>query len=110
MAFNWPLFLCSLFTACQIVIPSTYIQSLCPSVSSQAEVGAPGLVVGVSVDGAQVWCEGWCQFTLLYIFACHLIPPVGNSMSESVCILSHVSFCQHFLYERTTLSHLDKQW
>uniref|UniRef100_A0A8D3B1U2 Lactamase, beta n=1 Tax=Scophthalmus maximus TaxID=52904 RepID=A0A8D3B1U2_SCOMX len=24
----------------------------------QAEVGAPGLVVGVSVDGAQVWCEG----------------------------------------------------
>ncbi|XP_072291463.1 serine beta-lactamase-like protein LACTB, mitochondrial [Eucyclogobius newberryi] len=24
----------------------------------QAEVGAPGLVVGVSVDGVQVWCEG----------------------------------------------------
>ncbi|XP_076589415.1 serine beta-lactamase-like protein LACTB, mitochondrial isoform X2 [Chaetodon auriga] len=24
----------------------------------KAEVGAPGLVVGVSVDGAQVWCEG----------------------------------------------------
>lgn len=30
------------------------------SVCCQAEVGAPGLVVGVSVDGAQVWCEGWC--------------------------------------------------
>ncbi|XP_047189364.1 serine beta-lactamase-like protein LACTB, mitochondrial isoform X1 [Scophthalmus maximus] len=28
------------------------------SVCCQAEVGAPGLVVGVSVDGAQVWCEG----------------------------------------------------
>ncbi|GAA6225536.1 serine beta-lactamase-like protein LACTB, mitochondrial isoform X2 [Lates japonicus] len=25
----------------------------------KAEVGAPGLVVGVSVDGAQVWCEGF---------------------------------------------------
>ncbi|KAM7414577.1 hypothetical protein PAMA_019409 [Pampus argenteus] len=25
----------------------------------QAEVGAPGLVVGVSVDGVQVWCEGF---------------------------------------------------
>ncbi|KAM9351653.1 serine beta-lactamase-like protein LACTB, mitochondrial [Symphorus nematophorus] len=24
----------------------------------KAEVGAPGMVVGVSVDGAQVWCEG----------------------------------------------------
>ncbi|XP_071355210.1 serine beta-lactamase-like protein LACTB, mitochondrial isoform X2 [Trachinotus anak] len=24
----------------------------------KAEVGAPGLVVGVSVDGVQVWCEG----------------------------------------------------
>ncbi|KAF7660970.1 hypothetical protein LDENG_00270670, partial [Lucifuga dentata] len=24
----------------------------------KAEVGAPGLVVGVSVDGTQVWCEG----------------------------------------------------
>ncbi|KAK7891554.1 hypothetical protein WMY93_023517 [Mugilogobius chulae] len=24
----------------------------------QAEVGAPGLVVGVSIDGVQVWCEG----------------------------------------------------
>ncbi|KAM9854629.1 serine beta-lactamase-like protein LACTB, mitochondrial isoform 2-T2 [Aulostomus maculatus] len=24
----------------------------------QAEVGAPGLVVGVSVDGVEVWCEG----------------------------------------------------
>lgn len=24
----------------------------------KAEVGAPGVVVGVSVDGAQVWCEG----------------------------------------------------
>ncbi|CAN9499313.1 unnamed protein product [Ophioblennius macclurei] len=24
----------------------------------KAEVGAPGIVVGVSVDGAQVWCEG----------------------------------------------------
>lgn len=29
------------------------------SVVPQAEVGAPGMVVGVSVDGAQVWCEGW---------------------------------------------------
>lgn len=29
------------------------------SVVPQAEVGAPGIVVGVSVDGAQVWCEGW---------------------------------------------------
>ncbi|XP_023143549.1 serine beta-lactamase-like protein LACTB, mitochondrial isoform X1 [Amphiprion ocellaris] len=27
-------------------------------VGTEAEVGAPGLVVGVSVDGAQVWCEG----------------------------------------------------
>ncbi|XP_034735358.1 serine beta-lactamase-like protein LACTB, mitochondrial isoform X1 [Etheostoma cragini] len=27
-------------------------------VSIEAEVGAPGLVVGVSVDGAQVWSEG----------------------------------------------------
>ncbi|XP_028307327.1 serine beta-lactamase-like protein LACTB, mitochondrial isoform X1 [Gouania willdenowi] len=27
-------------------------------VGSQAEVGAPGMVVGVSVDGAQVWSEG----------------------------------------------------
>ncbi|XP_034442839.1 serine beta-lactamase-like protein LACTB, mitochondrial isoform X3 [Hippoglossus hippoglossus] len=27
-------------------------------VGAEAEVGAPGLVVGVSVDGAQVWCEG----------------------------------------------------
>ncbi|XP_022610472.1 serine beta-lactamase-like protein LACTB, mitochondrial isoform X1 [Seriola dumerili] len=27
-------------------------------VGTKAEVGAPGLVVGVSVDGAQVWCEG----------------------------------------------------
>ncbi|KAM4573830.1 serine beta-lactamase-like protein LACTB, mitochondrial isoform 1-T1 [Odontesthes bonariensis] len=27
-------------------------------VGSEAEVGAPGLVVGVSVDGAQVWREG----------------------------------------------------
>ncbi|XP_053175003.1 serine beta-lactamase-like protein LACTB, mitochondrial isoform X2 [Scomber japonicus] len=25
----------------------------------QAEVGAPGIVVGVSVDGAQIWCEGF---------------------------------------------------
>ncbi|KAF3854818.1 hypothetical protein F7725_022873 [Dissostichus mawsoni] len=24
------------------------------------EVGAPGLVVGVSVDGAHVWSAGWC--------------------------------------------------
>ncbi|XP_071388289.1 serine beta-lactamase-like protein LACTB, mitochondrial isoform X1 [Centroberyx affinis] len=28
------------------------------SVCCQDEVGAPGLVVGVSVDGSQVWCEG----------------------------------------------------
>ncbi|XP_018519691.1 serine beta-lactamase-like protein LACTB, mitochondrial isoform X1 [Lates calcarifer] len=28
-------------------------------VGTEAEVGAPGLVVGVSVDGAQVWCEGF---------------------------------------------------
>ncbi|XP_071355201.1 serine beta-lactamase-like protein LACTB, mitochondrial isoform X1 [Trachinotus anak] len=27
-------------------------------VGMEAEVGAPGLVVGVSVDGVQVWCEG----------------------------------------------------
>ncbi|KAE8296302.1 Serine beta-lactamase-like protein LACTB, mitochondrial [Larimichthys crocea] len=27
-------------------------------VGTEAEVGAPGLVVGVSVDGAHVWCEG----------------------------------------------------
>lgn len=27
-------------------------------VGQQDEVGAPGLVVGVSVDGSQVWCEG----------------------------------------------------
>ncbi|XP_058501128.1 serine beta-lactamase-like protein LACTB, mitochondrial isoform X1 [Solea solea] len=27
-------------------------------VGSEAEVAAPGMVVGVSVDGAQVWCEG----------------------------------------------------
>ncbi|XP_046890112.1 serine beta-lactamase-like protein LACTB, mitochondrial isoform X1 [Hypomesus transpacificus] len=27
-------------------------------VGQQDEVGAPGLVVGVSVDGTQVWCEG----------------------------------------------------
>lgn len=30
----------------------------------QAEVGAPGMVVGVSVDGAQVWCEGWYGWVL----------------------------------------------
>lgn len=28
-------------------------------VATQAEVGAPGVVVGVSVDGAKVWSEGW---------------------------------------------------
>ncbi|XP_060891342.1 serine beta-lactamase-like protein LACTB, mitochondrial isoform X1 [Labrus mixtus] len=27
-------------------------------VGTETEVGAPGLVVGVSVDGVQVWCEG----------------------------------------------------
>lgn len=27
---------------------------------TQAEVGAPGIVVGVSVDGVQIWCEGLC--------------------------------------------------
>ncbi|XP_073328871.1 serine beta-lactamase-like protein LACTB, mitochondrial isoform X1 [Pagrus major] len=27
-------------------------------VGTEDEVGAPGMVVGVSVDGAQVWCEG----------------------------------------------------
>ena len=30
------------------------------SVVSQAEVGAPGVVVGVSVNGAEVWSEGGC--------------------------------------------------
>lgn len=35
----------------------TWVTSVC--VCCQAEVGAPGLVVGVSVDGVQVWCEGW---------------------------------------------------
>ncbi len=39
---------------------SILVQNWCLSVVTQAEVGAPGLVVGVSVDGAQVWCEGWC--------------------------------------------------
>lgn len=28
------------------------------SVVTQGEVGAPGVVVGVSVDGSLVWCEG----------------------------------------------------
>lgn len=34
-------------------------------VATQAEVGAPGVVVGVSVDGAQVWSEGFCTFIYL---------------------------------------------
>lgn len=37
-------------------------------VATQAEVGAPGVVVGVSVDGAKVWSEGWC----LKLAAVHL--------------------------------------
>lgn len=35
-------------------------------VATQAEVGAPGVVVGVSVDGTQVWTEGF--YTLIYLF------------------------------------------
>lgn len=41
--------------------PYSCLDSTCTtsvSVVTQAEVGAPGVVVGVSVDGSLVWCEG----------------------------------------------------
>lgn len=46
--------------------PPVWVQCVFVCVDSQDEVGAPGLVVGVSVDGAQVWCEGWCHENPLY--------------------------------------------
>lgn len=35
----------------------------------KAEVGAPGMVVGVSVDGVQVWCEGGVTLPHIYILS-----------------------------------------
>uniref|UniRef100_A0A8C5GHV8 Beta-lactamase-related domain-containing protein n=1 Tax=Gouania willdenowi TaxID=441366 RepID=A0A8C5GHV8_GOUWI len=39
-------------------ILSSQTVCVCARACFQAEVGAPGMVVGVSVDGAQVWSEG----------------------------------------------------
>lgn len=49
--FLLPFSLCPYF--CLDSTCTTYV-----SVVIQAEVGAPGVVVGVSVDGSLVWCEG----------------------------------------------------
>ena len=45
---------------------------------AQSEVGAPGVVVGVSVDGAEVWSEGGFLFNLhdLFVEIFYCSPPV----------------------------------
>lgn len=52
----------------------TFFTCVCPMSPfcfCQAEVAAPGLVVGVSVDGVQVWCEGWCLRFFKLTAHCH---------------------------------------
>lgn len=59
-------FLINHFTFAQLLFSLLNLSATCISVSvsvsvvTQTEVGAPGILVGVSVDGAQVWSEGWC--------------------------------------------------
>lgn len=50
--------------SCFLPVLVTCKTSVC--VATQAEVGAPGVVVGVSVDGTQVWTEGF--YTSIYSF------------------------------------------
>lgn len=51
--------LCTVLLCVFCLTPVTPVSVQCVCVCCQVEVGAPGLVVGVSVDGVQVWCEGW---------------------------------------------------
>lgn len=69
------------------------------SVVTQGEVGAPGVVVGVSVDGSIVWCEGeflldslyspghqYCCFLHFYVY--NKVP--GKQNSNTILSMSSV--------------------
>lgn len=61
----------------------SWLDSICTtsvSVVTQVEVGAPGVVVGVSVDGSIVWCEGEFLLDSLY------------SPGHQYCCLLHFMF------------------
>lgn len=82
--FGFALFICALSTAC-------IMSSVC--FVPQTEVGAPGLVVGVSVDGAQIWCEGSC----LLINELCLVLHCGATSCQLVELVLH--FLQQLFYE-----------